>query len=138
ERSASAKTRAADSFSSAHCGGCGAPAEGTSAVCAYCRAPLADVNNGWTLTQMVTRHDAAGRLLLERMRRLSEDEPAATTAPEASAPTPVGVLEWAIRMAASDGVVDASERAGLAQLAARAGVSGDRLDAILADAMAPG
>ena len=38
----------------------------------------------------------------------------------------------------ADGVIDAKERAGLAQLAARAGVSAQRLDEIFADAMAPG
>jgi hypothetical protein len=134
ERSAAAKTRIADSFSSAHCRGCGAPAEGASTVCAFCGETLVDVNAGWTLARMTTRFDAAGRVLLERLRA----SPGAAAPPPVPSLVPAGVLAWAARVAASDGVVDGKERAGLALLAQRAGVAPSRVDEIVRDALASG
>jgi len=137
ERAAGAKTRIADSFSSAHCRGCGAPAEGTSTVCAFCGQALVDVNAGWALARMTTRFDAAGRVLLERLHAAA-DAPHAAAPPRAPSLVPAGVLAWAARVAASDGVVDGKERAGLELLARRAGVAPSRVDEIVRDALAPG
>jgi len=134
ERAAGAKSKIADSFSSAHCRGCGAPAEGTSSVCAYCGAPLADVNAGWTLARMTTRYEAAGRVLLERLSAMT----AAATPPELPAPPPSELVAWTARVAACDGVIDAHERVGLETLARRAGLAPGRLDDIVRDALAPG
>jgi hypothetical protein len=139
ERAASAKSRIGDSFSSAHCRGCGAPAETTASVCAYCKEPLTDVNLGWTLTRMTTRSEAAGRVLLGRLRVAAAPAPVASLEPPPlEGALPAGVVAWAARVAASDGVVDARERAGLERLAARASISPSRLDEIVAHAMAPG
>jgi hypothetical protein len=137
ERAPGARSRVADAFSSAHCRGCGAPAAGTSTVCSYCGVALVDVNSGWSLARMTTRHEAAGRVLVDLVRGVPEtsraDEP-----PPVPAPVPVEVLAWAARVAASDGVVDGKEREGLARIAQRAGVAPSRVDELVRDALAPG
>jgi hypothetical protein len=86
---------------------------------------------------MTTRHEAAGRVLVDLVRGVPEtsraDEP-----PPVPAPVPVEVLAWAARVAASDGVVDGKEREGLARIAQRAGVAPSRVDELVRDALAPG
>jgi uncharacterized tellurite resistance protein B-like protein len=136
ERAASAKSRIADSFSSAHCRGCGAPAEGSAAACNYCGEALSDVNNGWTLTRMTTRLEATGRVLCERLRSSSSAAGAAPAPPPLPEPIPVGLVAWAARVALTDGVVDAREREGLRRLAAHASIPAQRLDELIAEATA--
>lgn len=137
ERAAGAKSRIADSFSSAHCPGCGGPADGASTTCGYCGAALTDVNAGWTLARLTTRYEAAGRVLVIRLNASASPPPAAApAAPPALAPA--DLLAWAVRVAAADGVVDAKERAGLESIARLAGVAPSRLDEIVRDALATG
>lgn len=141
ERAPGARGKVADAFSSAHCGACGAPAEGTSAVCAYCQSPLADVSRGWTLARIATRYEAATHVLLARLQapRVAPEAPAIEI-PRVGVPAvaPAGLVAWAARAAAADGFVDGREHAGLARLAERANISGERLDEIVRTALAPG
>jgi tellurite resistance protein len=139
ERAPGVTGRVADAFSSAHCAGCGAPAEGTSAVCAYCSSPLATPSRGWTLARIATQFEAAARVLLERLRG-GRPVPAAGVAEPARAAlpavSPAGLVAWAARAAASDGEVDGRERAGLVRLAERAQVPASEVDAIVRRALA--
>jgi hypothetical protein len=139
ERAPGAKGRIADAFSSAHCGACGAPAEGSQTVCGYCSMPLADVSRGWTLTRIATRFEAASRLLLDRLRdaRTPAPPPVPVPArPARPAVPPSGLVAWAARVAAADGDVDGRERAGILRLAERAQIPADRVDEIIRTALA--
>ncbi len=137
ERKSGVKTRVVDSFSSAHCRGCGGPAEGTSRQCVYCGTSLVDADAGWSLAQMTTRNEAAGKLVLDRLRA-APSGPAPAGPSAALPPAAAGLLAWAARVAASDGVVDPKERAALVALAERNRIPAERVDEIVRDALTPG
>ena len=137
-RRAGVESRVGRCITSAHCGGCGAPDEGSlDGACAFCGAPLND-GRDWLIDRFLKMGESeAAQLLYEAERAdpvdvepvrsdagLAATEAALDPALGSAEPLPGGqeLFAWCLRMAYADDGFDRRERERLQAMAERLGL----------------
>lgn len=125
-RNADATSDLRTTFTTGSCPNCGARDQGgIDPICPYCEAPRAEGKSSWQLGGAEYRTSPKVQKLLARLPRLAaRKEPVGTLSPRT-------LLTWAISLAQADGQVTPKELAGLQNIAKRAGVDTEILDAML-------
>ena len=129
-RSAAAKRTAASTLQSSHCPACGAP-EGdlTSDACAFCGEVTNTGLFDWVLVEFHRSRDSQGaRDWKRRMKLAAKPAPAPVAAASAGETVSPSIsasegLAWMIRVLVEDGVLDATERDVVRQLARKNGIA---------------
>ncbi len=125
------RTNADLSVSSAHCPGCGAPeSDAVADACEFCGAVLNDGSHDWVLLGTFDHWDAEAQELLRRVRAGAESVDSSNGI-LATAPGDTAVLAWLVKVAVADSHIDEKERGLLTQLAAKSGVSDERLQTLI-------
>lgn len=140
-RRAGVTSVAAHALSSAHCPGCGAPETPTTdGACAYCGAVQNDGSTGWVLSAIQPHRQSA----------LPARPPAPSGLPPTDSPLPPGeltpfaqadaerLLQASAAVMLADGTIDAREQAALTRMAARRGVTAERLQQLVGQVQAEG
>jgi tellurite resistance protein len=134
ERQSTARTDPDKSISSAHCPNCGSPeSDSAGNACPNCGTVLNDGSRDWVLAQWAPVNDPAIDVLLQQAAESAEEENGTATTAPANA---MGLLAWAVKIAAADGTIDARERSSLIDLAAHSSISVQQLDTLIASALA--
>lgn len=132
-RRAGVQTRLEETFTTAHCGTCGAhDPGGTDPACPYCGTPRTGGKTSWLLEQVVPANSSEAA-------RFQAELAAASRAPETqevpeSEPRPesaAGLLTWAVALVQEDHRVSADERAAVLALAEHGEVPPERVDELL-------
>jgi hypothetical protein len=134
KRKAGVKSDPGKGVTSAHCARCGAPfTSDTSPGCTYCGAVLNDGSLTWVVTEITSASSVDGQNWIRKLR--GGQPPYAGVAASAPQPadhfTPSGMLAWATKIAAADGVVDDNERGVLRGLAERENIDPGRVDQLI-------
>ena len=118
------RTDVETSFTTAHCGTCGAADDGsTEAECPYCQSPRTGDRHTWLLHELAERHWDRTRELLT-----AANAPASAVPP---APSEEGLLAWAATLIHADGGMSEGEERGFRRLAQRLEVPRARAEALL-------
>jgi hypothetical protein len=128
-RKSGVKSNADRGISSAHCPNCGGPeTSSASNACEFCGTVLNDGSLGWVLADVMPARGEAADALWQG-RRPAADGNGNGRAP--STPSSEGLLTWLVKTSVSDREVSDRERARLGKMAAKAGVSSDRLESLI-------
>jgi len=117
------KTHWKTTFTTAHCPNCGGLDTGDlSDLCPWCNEPRRGGKDIWLLEDVLPRSSSVGQALLRSL------DAGQTSAPRA--PASRQLLTWAASLAGADGQLGPKERAALARIALRAGLSAAEIDSL--------
>jgi tellurite resistance protein len=134
-RTSGSQTDAGKSISSAHCPNCGAPdSSDTSNACPYCNTVLNDGAHGWILLDMPRFTTPDAQALINQLERGAAPAAAPMNQTQYTG-SDVGLVAWAVYVAAADRNVDNAERQLLAAFASQCGVSPEMLDRMIGAAL---
>jgi tellurite resistance protein/uncharacterized Zn finger protein (UPF0148 family) len=130
-RRADVKTSSANTLTSSHCPGCGAPQTvNTNGACEYCGAVQNDGSCDWVLEEIQPYFAFAGRSL-PSVSKTSAVSPVLST--KLSSKDNELLLQCAVAVMMSDGVIDPKEEKVLQQMAGHRGISESRLKQLVSD-----
>lgn len=129
-RPAGVATRLDEAFTTAHCRTCGAhDTGGTASACPYCGTARTGGREEWMLTEVVEAGELAGAKLRNELQQIEVDGSPLPRPIRARAAREL--VQWSLRLAQSDGTVNARERRALHALAARADIPLQRVEELL-------
>jgi uncharacterized tellurite resistance protein B-like protein len=133
-RRAGVQTRLEETFTTAHCGNCGAhDTGGTDPACPYCGTARTGGKSSWLLASIAESGSTAGvslRAELMAVERKSEESVSAVPPPSSSA-SAAGLLAWAVTLVQEDNHVNAQERQAIHALGEHGEVARELIDELL-------
>jgi len=122
-RRAGQTTRWKSTFTTAHCPNCGGVDTGDlSDICPWCDEPRRGGSDNWLLEEVLPRSSSAAHELLASI--------AQGQAPAGAKPASRQLLTWAASLAGADNQLSPRERAALARIARRVGLTPSEIDSL--------
>ena len=130
-RRADVQTSSANTLTSSHCPGCGAPQTvNTNGACEYCGAVQNDGSSDWVL-EKIQPYFAFAAKSKPSVSKTSAATPVLST--KLSSKDNELLLQCAVAVMMSDGVIDPKEEKALQQMARHRGISDSRLKQLVSD-----